>query len=204
MLSLLSLLPMMAGAPQGVPAVQDDWMVLGEVQVFGQSDPDGRREPARTIQVKFPSASASVELDRPGFDYKGGKVLLNEWGNLSGVHWAADRWSEVRSLRDKALQNIAAGNSVPWKIRAYILTRSDLLRQDKSGVFVIQDDVLFEPDITLILESFVRMEALVEAYTEGAVDVQIDYAIERVPFTEEYRDATITFTPEEASFDFYA
>ena len=43
MLSLLSLLPILAGAPQAAPATQEDWMVLGEVQVLGQTDPDGRK-----------------------------------------------------------------------------------------------------------------------------------------------------------------
>ena len=78
-------------------------------------------------------------------------------------------------LREKALQNIAAGKAVPWKMRVYILTRTDLLKKDRHGVYAIQDDVMFDRDINLILESFVRMEAFVEAYTLGAVDVQIDY-----------------------------
>ena len=205
MLSLLPLLPLLAVAPTVDPVVQDDWTVLGEVQVFGQTDPDGRKEPARTIQLKFPKNTAEArDFDGPGFEYKGGKVMLNEWGNLGRLHHAGDGWAEFRLLREKAMQNIAAGNSVPWKVRVYIITRADLLRKDRNGVLVIQDDVIFDPDINLILESFVRTEALVEAFTEGAVDVQIDYGIERVPLVEEYGNSLITFAPEEAANSFYA
>jgi hypothetical protein len=105
MLLLLPLLPLLAGAPQIEPAtMQDDWTVLGEVQVFGQTDPDGRKQPARTVQLKFPKNTAQpVDFDGPGFEYKGGKVLINEWGNLGRLQWAADGWSEVRTLRERAL-----------------------------------------------------------------------------------------------------
>src|SRR5687767_11447543 len=93
MLSLLPLLPLLAVAPAVDPVTQDDWTVLGEVQVFGQTDPDGRKEPARTIQLKFPKNTAeAVDFDGPGFEYKGGKVLLNEWGNLGRLHYADDGW----------------------------------------------------------------------------------------------------------------
>ncbi|MEO7454579.1 MAG: hypothetical protein ABIV13_07440 [Fimbriimonadales bacterium] len=205
MLLLLPLLPLLAGAPQIEPAItQDDWTVLGEVQVFGQTDPDGRKEPARTIQLKFPKNTAQpVDFDGPGFDYKGGKVLINEWGNLGRLHWAADGWAEVRALREKAMQNITAGNSVPWKVRAYIMTRTDLLRKDKNGVWLIEDDTMLDEDITLILESFVRMEALVEAFSGGAVDVQIDYALESATIHREYENVAMTWVPEVAAREFY-
>lgn len=202
---MLSLLPLLFVVPRGEPVIgQDDWVTFGEVQVFGQTDPDGRKEPARTVQLKFPkSISEPVDVTGPGFDYAGGRLLLNEWGNLGRVHWGSG-WDEFRAMREKAQQKIAAGSSVPWKVRVYIITRADLLRKDRNGVLVIQDDVMFDPDINLILESFVRTEALVEAFTEGAVDVQIDYGIERVPLVEEYPTAAITFAPEEASHDFYS
>src|SRR5688572_24761188 len=205
MLSLLPLLPLLAGAPQIEPAtVQDDWMVLGEVQVFGQTDPDGRTEPARTVQLKFPKNVAEpANFDGPAFDYKGGKVLLNEWGNLGRVHWAGDGWAEVRALREKAQQAIAAGSAVPWKVKAILMTRSDFLQKDPNGVLVIQDNVMLDEEVTLLLESFVRMEALVEAYSGGAVDVQVDYSIERDPIVNEYETPQVSWSPELAEFYFY-
>ena len=204
MLSLLPLLPLLAGATPIEPAAtQDDWVVLGQVQVFGQTDPDGRKEPARNVELKFPKDIVAPVPSGVGFDYAGGKVLLNEWGNLGRIHWGPGGWQEFRSMREKAAANIAAGKAATWKVKAIIFTRSDLLKKDKNGVLVAQDSVMFDEDISLVLESYVRMEALVEAFTEGAVDLKIDYSIERDPFTQTYGDMPFQWNEQQARLGFY-
>ena len=204
MLSLLPLLPLLAGAtPIETAKVQDDWVVLGEVPVFGQTDPDGRKEPVRNVQLKFPASVTSPPEITEAFDYAGGRVALNNWGNFDHIYWGQGGWQEFRAMRERALANIAAGKAVPWKVKAILFTRTDLLKTDKNGVLTAHDSVMFDDDITLVLESFVRMEALVEAFSEGAVDLKIDYSIERDPITAEYANQPFVWNEQLASLGFY-
>ena len=206
MLLLLPILPLLSSstAASAIYEAPQDWMVVGETLAFGQTDPDGRKEPARTIQIKFPPDTAQpVDFAAPGFEYAGGKVLLNEWGNLGRVHWGQGGWTEFRAMYDRAKAKIAAGSAVPWKVKAILFTRTDLLHRDRNGVLEIQDNVLFEDNITFLLESFARMEALVEAFSEGAVDVQISYTLERDPIASTYERDVLKIGSSEIARDFY-
>ncbi|MDQ2987159.1 MAG: hypothetical protein M3R13_10660 [Armatimonadota bacterium] len=202
---MLSLLPLFACTSLTAPTIeQDDWNVLGEIQAFGQTDSDGRMSPARKVPIKFPKDFvAPVDPLGPGFDYAGGKVLLNEWGNLGHVHWGQGGWGELRELYVKAQEKIGAGSAVPWKVKAILFTRTDLLHEDKNGVLIPQDNVLFETDINLILESFARMEAFIEAYSMGAVDVQTSFTFEREPVVGVHKLDVFNFSPLAAGNSYY-
>lgn len=203
---MLSLLPLLVGASLAQPVTsQDDWVTFGEIKAFGQTDPDGRREAERAVPIRFPKEFGhQVDMSVPGFAYDGGQVLLNKWGNLGHVHWGAGGWVELKELYTKAQAKIAAGSAHPWKVKAIIFVRTDMLHRDEHGVLVPEDSFLTDPEITLVLESFARMEAFVEAASGGAVDIQTSFSIEQDPYVDFYDEVLPFGMPTKLSDAYYA
>jgi len=203
---MLSLLPLVVGVSLAPPAgTQDDWVTFGEIKALGQTDSDGRHETGRTVAIKFPKEFGQpIDSTLPGFAYDGGRVLLNKWGNLDRVYWGSGGWAELKDLYAKAQERIAAGSAHVWKVKAIVFTRTDLLHRDEHGVLVPQDSFLTEPEITLVLESFARFEAFVEAASGGAVDIQTSFSLEHDPYTKAYDTAVDFAKPSELADRFYS
>lgn len=203
---MLSLLPLLVGISLAQPAsAQDNWITFGEIKAFGQTDPDGRHRAERSVTIKFPSEFGQpVDATLPGFEYDGGRVLLNKWGNLGRVHWGSGGWAELKELYTKALERIASGQAHPWKVKAIIFTRSDLLHRDEHGVLVPEDSFLTDEEITLVLESFARFEAFIEAASGGAVDIQTSFSLEDEPYAETYESDLDFAMPSRLAEEYYS
>lgn len=182
----LMLFPVMGAAP--VASQEDEWITLGERTFFGQTDPDARQMPERTVPIRFPRVSpVPVSSSQPYVEWNGWRVLLNEWGNPERLVRGDGGWAEFRSLYEEAQQRIAEGHSRAWKVKAVLFLRLNVAFTDVDGVVSHQRTVMTAPEIQFALETFARFEAVVEAFTRGALDVQITASIEEEPVRGAYK-----------------
>lgn len=164
--------------------IQDEtrWFTLGEITAFGQADIDGRKLPERKVIVRFPeSPIPKVPESAPHLNWGDWKIELNEWGNLGRLYRDGGGWPEFKKLYEEAQQRIASGNAKVWKCKAVIFTHTDVLYKRADGVLEAQRGAMSEEDVNLALETFARFEALVEAFTRGAVDMQLTFSVETDP-----------------------
>lgn len=166
----------------------DEWVTLGERSFFGQTDPDARQVPERTVPIRFPRLSpVPVSSSQPYVVWNGWRVLLNEWGNPERLVRGDGGWAEFRSLYEEAQQRIAEGRARTWKVKAVLFLRLNVAFTDVDGVVSHQRTVMTAPEVQFALETFARFEAVVEAFTRGAVDVQITASIEEEPVRGAYK-----------------
>jgi hypothetical protein len=174
---------------QPVTWSQDDpnWFKLGETIAFGQRDPDSRKFAEMRVPIRFPKQLIATPTDfDPHIRWNEKKIKLNQWGNIGRIYQATGGWDEFRERWEKAQDRIAQGESRVWKVRAQIFRRTDVLYKRSDGVLAPQRGYLSLQDIRFVVESFVRFEALVEAFTDGAIDVEITYGTEEDPVFGEY------------------
>jgi HEAT repeat protein len=171
----------------------EEWVTLGEIKAFGQTDFDGRQYPERTVPIRFPVTAPvpSLKDTQPSLPWGEWKIALNEFGNLGRRYYGSGGWEEFRWLYQKAQERIRAGKSQVWKCKAYIFRRTDVLYRRVDGVLEPQRVYLSDEDLEFCLETFARFEALVEAFTEGALDVQLTFGIEEEPVTGYYEGAGV-------------
>jgi len=182
-LTLLWGLPAAPSMPQ-----EDEWVTLGEKTFFGQVDPDARQVPERVVPIRFPRESpVPVSSSQPYVEWNGWRVLLNEWGNPERLVRGSGGWEEFRALYEEAQQRIAAGRARVWKVKAVLFLRLNVTFTDVDGVASQQRTVMAAPEIQFALETFARFEAAVEAFTRGAVDIQITASLEEEPVRGAYR-----------------
>ncbi|RMG22124.1 MAG: hypothetical protein D6724_11000 [Armatimonadetes bacterium] len=192
---ILSLVSLIVGSlalsgTNGNPSLQaeDGWVVLGQKTFFGQVDSDSRQVPEQTVPIRFPASNlAPVPETQPYVEWNGWRVLLNRWGNPERVVLGNGGWDEFRQLYAQAQERIAAGQAKPWKVKAVLFRRLNVQFTDADGVVMPQRTVMAAPEIAFALETFARFEAVVEAFTRGALDVQITASIEEEPVRGEYR-----------------
>lgn len=182
-LTLLSVLSTAPALPQ-----EEEWMTLGERTFFGQVDPDARQVPERVVPIRFPRNSpVPISDSQPYVEWNGWRVLLNEWGNPERLVRGEGGWEEFRALYQEAQQRIAEGRARVWKVKAVLFLRLNITFTDVDGVVTQQRTVMAAPEIQFALETFARFEAAVEAFTRGAVDIQITASIEEEPVRGSYR-----------------
>jgi HEAT repeat protein len=172
------------------PAVpqNDEWVTLGEKTFFGQTDPDARQVPERVVPIRIPRESpAPVPPSQPYVEWNGWRVLLNQWGNPERLVRGEGGWAEFRSLYEEAQRHIAEGRARTWKVKAVLFLRLDVEFTDVDGVVSHQRTVMTAPEIQFALETFARFEAVVEAFTRGAVDIQITASLEEEPVRGSYK-----------------
>ncbi|MGI8923256.1 MAG: HEAT repeat domain-containing protein [Fimbriimonadales bacterium] len=177
-----------------------EWVTLGEITMFGQEAIDSRKLPERKVAIKFPKESVPP-VENSGSSLKWGdwNVQLNEWGNLGRVYRGAGGWGEFKSLYEIAQKRIGAGKSYPWKVKAVIFRRTDVLYKRGDGVLERQYGDISDEDVTFCLETFARFEAVVEAFTGGALDIQLSAAIETDPVVGSYEKEEVwSFHPFDA------
>ncbi len=172
---------------------REEWVTLGEITAFGQTDFDGRHYPERRVPIRFP-VSAPVPPVRdttPYLTWGDWRIALNEFGNIGRRYYGSGGWEEFRWLYQRAQERIRRGESNVWKCKAYIFRRTDVLYRRVDGVLEPQRMYLSDEDLEFCLETFARFEALVEAFTEGALDVQLTFGIEEEPVTGYYEGAGV-------------
>lgn len=177
-----------------------DWMTLGQITVFGQTDSDSRKLPARQIDIKFPvDTLPPMDPDKPHIDWNGWSIELNEWGNLGRLYKGKGGWDEFKTLYTDAEKRIAEGKANVWKVKAVIFRRTDVLYQGADSVFQRQYAEMSDADVQFCLETFARFEAAVEAFTGGAVDIQLTASVEDEPVLGSYaKDEVWSFHPFDA------
>ncbi|MCH8274762.1 MAG: HEAT repeat domain-containing protein [Armatimonadetes bacterium] len=167
---------------------EDDWITIGEITVFGQTDPDGRHREGETVSIRFPKAGAAPLPDdeQPHVRWGEWKIQLNEWGNLMRAYRGTGGWDEFRQLYQEAQERIQEGGSNVWKCKAVIFRRIDVVYKRSDGVLEPQRSYMNNPDLKFCLETFARYEALVEAFSGGALDVQLTVSVEEEPVSGQY------------------
>ncbi len=166
----------------------EEWITLGERTFFGQTDPDARQVPERVVPIRFPQESpVPVSTSQPFVEWNGWRVLLNEWGNPERLVRGGGGWDEFRALYKEAQQRIAEGRARVWKVKAVLFLRLNVTFTDVDGVVSWQRTVMTAPETQFALETFARFEAVVEAFTKGAVDIQITASVEEEPVRGAYK-----------------
>ncbi|MEW5883446.1 MAG: NEW3 domain-containing protein [Armatimonadota bacterium] len=166
----------------------EEWITLGERTFFGQTDPDARQVPERVVPIRFPRESpVPVSTTAPYVEWNGWRVLLNEWGNPERLVRGEGGWAEFRALYEEAQQRIAEGRARTWKVKAVLFLRLNVTFTDVDGVVDRQRTVMTAPETQFALETFARFEAVVEAFTQGAVDIQITASVEEEPVRGAYK-----------------
>lgn len=183
----------------GLATNPDEWQVFGETTAFGQQDIDGRKLEARKVQIKFPKSWLPSPADKPHIDWGNKKVEINEWGNIGRIFEGRGGWDEFATMYKDAEAKIAEGKSAVWKVKAVIFRKTDVLYRRKDGVLEPQRAYLNTPEVDFCLQTFARFEALAEAFTRGAIDIQITYSVEDDPIRAEYGgDDVWSFHPFDA------
>lgn len=210
MLSLVSLvvssLALSSASANLPPQADEGWVTLGQKTFFGQVDPDSRQVPEQTVPIRFPATNlAPVPETQPYVEWNGWRVLLNRWGNPERMVLGSGGWDEFRKLYAEAQERIAAGGAKPWKVKAVLFRRLNVQYIDADGVVVPQRTVMAAPEIAFALETFARFEAVVEAFTRGALDVQITASVEEEPVRGEYRAGQVwALDPRDAGANYLA
>lgn len=182
----------------------DEWITLGEKTFFGQVDPDARQVPERVVPIRFPGESlVPVPPSQPYVEWNGWRVLLNEWGNPERLVRADGGWQEFRILYEEAQRRIAEGRARVWKVKAVLFLRTNVALTDVDGVVSQQRTVMAAPEIQFALETFARFEAVVEAFTRGALDIQITASLEEEPIRGAYKAGEVwAFDPRVAGEEY--
>lgn len=183
------------------PFDDQNWFSLGETIAFGQRDFDGRRFQEMRVPIRFPKQLIPTPTDfDPHIRWDRFKIQINEWGNIGRLYEATGGWDEFRERWERAQDRIAQGESTEWRIRAQIFRRTDVLYTGKDNVVVPQRGYISLQDIQFITQTFARFEALVEAFTDGAVDVILTYGVEEEPIFGSYKDDELwSFHPFDAA-----
>lgn len=186
------------------PPRAEEWVTLGEITVFGQTDPDGRKLPPRKVPIRFPENFLPFTDDaKPHIKADGYNLLLNEWGNIGRAYRDKGGWEEFKTLYREAQKRIQEGKANVWKCKAVVFRRTDVLYKREDGVLEPQRNYVSETDLNFCLETFARFKALVEAFTRGAVEMQLTVSIEEEPITGYYeRDQVWTLDPREAGYEY--
>lgn len=184
-----------------VPDDDPNWFRLGEAVAFGQNDPDGRKFPEMRVPIRFPKQMIPTPSDfEPHVRWGEYKIQLNEWGNIGRIYEATGGWDEFRTRWERAQNRIAQDEARVWKVRAQIFRRTDVLYTREDGVLIPQRAYINLQQIRFIVESFVRFKALVEAFTDGAVEVQLTFGVEEEPIFGSYEgDQVWSFHPFDAA-----
>jgi HEAT repeat protein len=182
------------------PAATDDWVTLGEVSFFGQTDPDSRKVAERKVPIRFPAAPLPpLDDSKPHLEWGGWKIQINEWGNLGRVYRSNGGWDEFKALWEDSQKRIQSGRTTVWKCKAVLFKRTSVVYKSPAGVLDLQRGFMSDSDVTFCLETFARYKACVEAFTGGAVNVQITASIEDEPVLGSYENAdTWSLHPYEA------
>lgn len=182
-----------------LPSAAQDWATLGEITAFGQQDPDGRKLPPRQVPIKFPTgAIPGVPDTDPYVQWGERKIALNKWGNLGRVYQGKGGWDEFKTMYAQAQQRIKSGGATVWKCKAVIFTRTNALYKNADGVLESQQASMTDEDVQFCLETFARYEAAIEAFTGGAVDIQLTISKEDEPVVASYqKDEVWAFGPPE-------
>lgn len=201
---IVSLIGCSAAFYAGFAQVSDDdpnWFKLGETIAFGQNDPDGRKFPEMRVPIRFPKQIISTPSDfEPHLRWGDYKIQLNEWGNIERIYEATGGWDEFRTRWERAQDRIAQDQAHVWKVRAQIFRRTDVLYKRDDGVLIPQRAYINLQQIRFIVESFARFKALVEAFTDGAVEVQLTFGVEEEPVFGSYEgDQVWSFHPFDAA-----
>lgn len=188
-----------AGITHALPQ-QDGWFTVGEITAYGQTDPDSRTLPAVNVPIRFPvEAPAPAVSDAPYVQWGEWKVEINQWGNIGRAYKATGGWEEFKSLYADAQRKIAEGKAKVWKIKCVIFRRTNVLHKDRNGILHTQRAYLNTPEERFCLETFARFGALVEAFSQGAVDVQLTFSLEEEPVSGFYENNELwTLDPRDA------
>lgn len=193
------------GAPNSLlleSSTQEDvgWQTIGQVTVFGQSDIDSRKLAPVTVPIRFPETNVvTFDPNAPHVVDGEWKIQLNEWGNLMRRYKGNGGWNEFRQLYEEAQKEIESGRSKTWRVKCVIFRRTDVLYERKDGVFEPQRGIISDQDLIFCLETFARFKALVEAFTRGAVKVELVVSVEEEPIAGSYKgDEVWSFHPFDA------
>ncbi|MEM2786440.1 MAG: hypothetical protein QW652_07240 [Candidatus Nitrosotenuis sp.] len=193
------------GAPNSLlleSSTQEDvgWQTIGQVTVFGQSDIDSRKLAPVTVPIRFPETNVvTFDPNAPHVVDGEWKIQLNEWGNLMRRYKGNGGWDEFRQLYEEAQKKIESGRSKTWRVKCVIFRRTDVLYERKDGVFEPQRGIISDQDLIFCLETFARFKALVDAFTRGAVKVELVVSVEEEPIAGNYKgDEVWSFHPFDA------
>jgi len=186
------------------PPQTEGWVTLGEITVFGQTDPDGRKLPPKKVPIRFPeNFLPTPDETTPHLKSESINLLLNEWGNIGRAYRGEGGWEEFKTLYREAQKRIQEGKANVWKCKAVIFRRTDVLYRREDGVLEPQRNYVSETDLNFCLETFARFKALVEAFTKGALEMQLTVSVEEEPITGYYeRDQVWTLDPREAGYEY--
>lgn len=180
------------------------WERLGEITAYGQTDPDSRTKPAVKVPITFPvNALPAVSDDQPYVEFDGWKYEINQWGNIGRAWKGKGGFDELKQLYDASQKRIAEGKSNKWKIKCVIFRRTNVLYRNSLGALESQRAFLIGPEEQFCLETFGRFGAMVEAYTQGAIDVEFTFSMEDEPVTGYYQGNDVwTLDPRDAGVNY--
>jgi HEAT repeat protein len=187
-------------------SAQEDpnWIKIGETTAFGQTDPDARKLEPRIVPIYFPrQAIPPPDPNRPYLVFGDRRFELNEWGNIGRAYEGAGGFDDFKRRYDRAQARIRDGKAKVWRVRGQVFRRIDVERRSKDGVLESQRGYVNLQEIIFALQSFGRFEAMAEAFTEGAIDIQIVYGVEEEPVFGSYTEGEVwSFHPMDAGRDY--
>lgn len=204
MQSLIPLCSVLISGGLAHPVQDFNWVDLGEITVFGHTDPDGKMLPARKVPIRFPEQFLPlVSEESPYLEHGDWKIVINQWGNLGRAYKNSGGLTEFKELWENAQKRISEGKSNTWKCKAVVFRRTDVLYQDEDGVLIPQRAYISDRELDFCLQTFARFKALVEAFTEGAVELQLTVSVEEEPIRGFYKnDEVWTLNPWTAGSDY--
>ncbi len=128
----------------------------------------GKDVPARIPAGPGPLAQAANVVE-----WQGDKYLFTPDGGLVRRFRGDGGWGEVRARYEAAKARITP-ETPEWRVKAFVLSRCDVLDRGESGVLRVRRNTLDTAHLTDIQESLARFAAMAEGWSGGALRVRVD------------------------------
>lgn len=133
----------------------------------------------RDIAIKVPRAGTPIPDTFPHYSQGGWNYAFNGDGTFQARYKVDGGGGDLLALWPEASQK--ASQAPIWRIRAFVLTRAEIIEKSRDGLYRPRRGTLEASQITGALEALTRFKAMAEVATGGAVQIQIDASIDDDP-----------------------
>lgn len=150
----------------------------------------------RDVAAVVPSAEGPIAAIERVATLDGEKYLVDPSGRFVRHFRTNGGWSEVRE-GFAAAKAVINPQTPEWRIKAFVLPRSDILDLAPNGVARIRRSTMEAAEVTHVSESLARFAAMAEASAQGKLRIKIDFELD---VDTAYQSASSTAKPFDHSF----
>ncbi len=116
------------------------------------------------------------ELLGTSFTYNGDTYIVDYEGRVVARTRGNGSWQSIADRLRKAKDN--PPTEAVWRMKAFVLTRSDLLETHSNGMLRVRRGSIEGPQMQRTMEALAILSALIESTTDGAVKPKIDLQLD--------------------------